>query len=82
MNLTASTPPKQVAAYLRTLPSIRERCTRVFDLAKQGKLQYFNYHPDKEPDLTAFCVDIIKVRLFLHLAVEIFLIQVAARLWN
>ncbi|KAJ7216303.1 hypothetical protein GGX14DRAFT_441079 [Mycena pura] len=60
MNLTASTPPKQVAAYLRTLPSIRERCTRVFDLAKQGKLQYFNYHPDKEPDLTAFCVDIIK----------------------
>ncbi|KAJ7692908.1 hypothetical protein B0H17DRAFT_512940 [Mycena rosella] len=60
MNLTANTPPAQTAEYLRTLPSIRERCTRVFDLAKEGKLQYFDYHPEKEDDVTAFCVDIIK----------------------
>ncbi|KAJ7260531.1 hypothetical protein C8J57DRAFT_1514470, partial [Mycena rebaudengoi] len=60
MNLTSNAPPTQTAEYLRTLPSIRERCTRVFDLAKDGKLEYFNYHPDKEQDVTAFCVDIIK----------------------
>ncbi|KAJ7120249.1 hypothetical protein C8R44DRAFT_831831 [Mycena epipterygia] len=60
MNLTANTPPALTAAYLRTLPAIRERCTRVFDLAKEGKLEYFDYHPEKEADVTAFCVDIIK----------------------
>ncbi|KAJ7482024.1 hypothetical protein FB451DRAFT_1338457 [Mycena latifolia] len=60
MNLTANTPPAQTAEYLRTLPAIRERCTRVFDLAKEGKLQYFDYHPEKEDDVTSFCVDIIK----------------------
>ncbi|KAJ6617093.1 hypothetical protein B0H10DRAFT_2034694 [Mycena sp. CBHHK59/15] len=60
MNLSAKTPPAQTAAYLRTLPAIRERCTRVFDLAKAGQLQYFDYHPEKEQEVTAFCVDIIK----------------------
>ncbi|KAF7295583.1 hypothetical protein MIND_01098300 [Mycena indigotica] len=61
MNLAATTPPNQIAAYLRTLPAIRERCTRVFDLAKEGKLEYFEYHPEKERDVAAFCVDIIKI---------------------
>ncbi|KAJ7172934.1 hypothetical protein C8R43DRAFT_977939 [Mycena crocata] len=60
MNLTPNTPPAQTAVYLRTLPAIRERCTRVFELAKEGKLQYFDYHPEKEADVTAFCIDIIK----------------------
>jgi hypothetical protein len=48
--------------YLRTLPSIRERCGRVHDLAKQGKLQYFDYHPEKEEIVTDFCIRIIRVR--------------------
>jgi Protein of unknown function (DUF1688) len=50
-----------IAEYLRTLPAIRERCQRVFDLATQGKLQYLDYHPEKEADVAAFCVHIITV---------------------
>ncbi|KAI9511379.1 DUF1688-domain-containing protein [Russula earlei] len=46
--------------YLRTLPSIRERCGRVHDLAKQDKLQYFVYHPEKEEDVINFCIRIIQ----------------------
>jgi hypothetical protein len=49
------------AEYLRTLPAIRERCQRVFDLATQGRLQYFDYHPEKEAEVAAFCVHIITV---------------------
>jgi Protein of unknown function (DUF1688) len=51
----------QMIEYLRTLPSIRERCGRVHDLARQGKLQYFNYHPEREQDVTDYCVRIIQV---------------------
>ncbi|KAF5374100.1 hypothetical protein D9615_008835 [Tricholomella constricta] len=43
----------QKADYLRTLPAIRENCTRVHH---QGKLEYFDYHPDKEADVAAFCI--------------------------
>ncbi|THU98479.1 DUF1688-domain-containing protein [Dendrothele bispora CBS 962.96] len=50
---------EQKAAYLRTLPAIRERCGRVFELAKEGKLQYFDYHPEKEGDVTEFCLGIM-----------------------
>nr|GAT45811.1 predicted protein [Mycena chlorophos] len=60
MNLAATMPATQIAAYLQTLPAIRERCTRVFELAKEGKLEYFEYHPEKERDVAAFCVEIIK----------------------
>ena len=55
--------PEQTAAYLRTLPAIRERCWRVHALAKECKRQYFTYHPEKEADVAAFCVDIMKVRI-------------------
>lgn len=55
--------PKQTAAYLRTLPAIRERCTRVHDLARQGKLEYFDYHPEQEDAVASFCVEIITVRI-------------------
>ncbi|KAJ3766899.1 hypothetical protein FB446DRAFT_362403 [Lentinula raphanica] len=51
---------KDKASYLRTLPAIRERCGRVFELAKAGKLEYFDYHPDKEEDVTAYCLNIIQ----------------------
>lgn len=60
MNITGIISPEERAAYLRTLPSIRERCGRVFELAKEGKLEYFDYHPDKEADVAAFCVNIMK----------------------
>lgn len=52
--------PVARAVYLRTLPSIRERCSRVHDLAKQGKLKYFDYHPDKEDAVIEFCAGVIE----------------------
>ncbi|KAH0579798.1 hypothetical protein H2248_002631 [Termitomyces sp. 'cryptogamus'] len=60
MNITGIIPLEQKAEYLRTLPAIRERCSRVHDLAKQGKLQYFDYHPEKEADVADFCIEIMK----------------------
>ncbi|KAG6908038.1 hypothetical protein DXG01_006400 [Tephrocybe rancida] len=60
MNIAGIIPLEQKAEYLRTLPAIRERCGRVHDLAKQGKLQYFDYHPEKEADVAAFCIEIMK----------------------
>ena len=53
--------PEQTAAYLRTLPAIRERCSRVHALAQEGKLEYFDYHSEKEDAVASFCIDIIKV---------------------
>ncbi|EIN14439.1 DUF1688-domain-containing protein [Punctularia strigosozonata HHB-11173 SS5] len=60
MMMQSALPLEQKAAYLRTLPAIRERCGRVHDLAKAGKLQYFDYHPEKEPDAANFCVELIQ----------------------
>ena len=57
--------PQQTAAYLRTLPAIRERCSKVHELAKKGELQYFEYHPEKENDVADFCLNIIQVRHYL-----------------
>lgn len=68
MNIAGTIPLEQKAAYLRTLPAVRERCSKVFELAKQDRLQYFSYHPDKEAELTEFCLGIIKVRLFQRVA--------------
>ncbi|KAF8148439.1 hypothetical protein B0H34DRAFT_668631 [Crassisporium funariophilum] len=60
MNLGVSIPASETAAYLRTLPAIRERCGRVHDLAKKGKLDYFEYHPEKEDEVATFCIEIMK----------------------
>jgi len=60
MNLGIDIPLQQTAAYLRTLPAIRERCGQVFELAKQGRLEFFDYHPEKESDVAAYCTGIIK----------------------
>jgi len=60
---TLSSSTEQTVEYLRTLPSIRERCGRIHDLAKQGKLHYFDYHPVKEEDVIKFCIRIIRVSL-------------------
>ena len=62
MNVSSILSPEGTAAYLRTLPAIRERCGRVFELSKQGKLEYFDYHPEKEADVVKFCTEIIQVR--------------------
>ncbi|EEB98183.1 hypothetical protein MPER_02354, partial [Moniliophthora perniciosa FA553] len=59
MSLTPEIPLEQKAAYLRTLPAIRERCSKVFALAKEGKLEYFDYHPEKESEVAEFCAGII-----------------------
>jgi Protein of unknown function (DUF1688) len=61
MNISSIDNPQSKAAYLRTLPAIRERCQRVYELAKEGKLQYFDYHPEKEADVATFCVEVMKV---------------------
>jgi hypothetical protein len=61
MNIAGIIPLSEKATYLRTLPSIRERCNRVYDLATQGKLQYFDYHSEKEDVAVELCIDIIKV---------------------
>ena len=48
------------AAYALThnLPQL----VRVHALAKEGKLEYFDYHPEKEVEAAAFCVEIMKAR--------------------
>ncbi|PWN47081.1 DUF1688-domain-containing protein [Violaceomyces palustris] len=51
-------PPK--VAYLRSLPSIRERCSKVFSLAQQGKLDYFDYDVSKESEVVDYCASIIE----------------------
>jgi hypothetical protein len=61
MNITSIHSQEARAVYLRTLPAIRERCGRVHELAKEGKLQYLDYHPEKEADVAEFCVKIMKV---------------------
>ncbi|KAJ2914581.1 hypothetical protein MD484_g5816, partial [Candolleomyces efflorescens] len=60
MNLSAVAPLSQKAAYLRTLPAIRERCGKVYELATQGKLQYFDYHPENEALAVDLCIGIMK----------------------
>ncbi len=61
MNISADLSLPQQTQYLRTLPAVRERCGLIFDLAKQGKLQYLDYHADKEGVITEFCSGIIAV---------------------
>lgn len=61
MNPGGIVPAYQTAIYLRTLPSIRERCRRVHELAKEGKLQYFDYNSEKEKDVAQFCIGLMKV---------------------
>ncbi|TFL03729.1 DUF1688-domain-containing protein [Pterulicium gracile] len=60
MSLLTTFTTDDQTAYLRTLPAIRERCSRVFKLAEQNKLEYFDYHPEKEKDVVEFCINIIK----------------------
>ncbi|KAG8778406.1 hypothetical protein FRC16_003853 [Serendipita sp. 398] len=45
---------------LRSLPTIRQRCTLVHNLAQQGRLEYFEYHPEAEAKVVDFCSTIMK----------------------
>ena len=58
------TPELSKARYLLTLPAIRDRCSQVYDLAKEGKLEYFEYHPENEKEVVDFCLKIIEVTGF------------------
>ncbi|CAE6474930.1 hypothetical protein ACGC1H_006220 [Rhizoctonia solani] len=60
MNISSVFSIESTVTYLRTLPSIRDRCSRVHDLAQQGKLEYFDYHPEKEKEVVEFCAKIIE----------------------
>ncbi|KIM64619.1 hypothetical protein SCLCIDRAFT_1213118 [Scleroderma citrinum Foug A] len=60
LSLLSQQDPQVQAMYLRTLPSIRECCLKVHDLAKRGGLQYFDYHPEKEDAVIEFCTSIIE----------------------
>ncbi|KAF8513594.1 hypothetical protein BU17DRAFT_53148 [Hysterangium stoloniferum] len=60
MSLFIQSSPIQTAAYLKTLPSIRERCIRVYELAKQDRLEFFKYSPEKEAEVVNFCINIIQ----------------------
>ncbi|KAG8695358.1 hypothetical protein FRC08_007876 [Ceratobasidium sp. 394] len=60
MDIGITSSIQNTVAYLRTLPSIRERCSRVHALAQEGKLEYFDYHPEKEGEVVKFCAGIIE----------------------
>jgi len=60
MEFTIQQTSEVKAAYLQTLPAIRERCSAVHALARQGKLEYFDYHSEKEADVIDFCIKIIE----------------------
>jgi len=59
--ITQSLMPELKAQYLPTLPAIRDRCAQVHNLAKQGKLEYFEYHLENEEKVADFCLQIIQV---------------------
>lgn len=48
-------------SYLRTLPAVRERCSKVYKLAQEGQLEYFELHEDKLAEVVDFCGKIITV---------------------
>jgi hypothetical protein len=48
--------------HLLSLQAVREKAHIVFDLAKQGLLNHFDYHPDRLDAVVEFVVGIIQVR--------------------
>ncbi|KAL7416831.1 DUF1688-domain-containing protein [Mrakia frigida] len=45
--------------YLRTLPAVRERCSKIYALAQKGELKYFDLHEDKLAEVVEFTGKII-----------------------
>lgn len=46
--------------YLTSLDAVRERCTQVLQLGKQGQLEHFDVHMDKLSEVVQFVQDLIK----------------------
>lgn len=59
MSLSSDDIAQQISI-LRSLPTIRARCSQVHALAQQNRLQYFSYHPDKEQDAVEFCLGLMR----------------------
>ena len=47
-------------AYLLSPRAIRDRCGRVLDLAQQGKLAHFHYHPERLQQTVDYVITVIK----------------------
>ncbi|BGP23953.1 hypothetical protein Rt10032_c05g2338 [Rhodotorula toruloides] len=56
---SATSPSGKLASYLRSLPSIRERCSRVFTLAQEGKLDYWSLDLSREAEIIDFVCGLI-----------------------
>ena len=67
--------------YLTSLEAVRERCNKVFGLAKENKLQYFNYNEEREVSVAEFCITLLKVRAMIppH---QCICDTIVARLWH
>ncbi|SNX83179.1 related to protein urg3 [Melanopsichium pennsylvanicum] len=61
--MSASCPTSTVSpavAYLRTLPAVRERCSKIFNaVAINGEGEYFTYDASKEQAVADYCINII-----------------------
>ena len=62
----APDPRVDPAAYLRSIGSVRERCSLVLDKAKKNQLNHFTVDMSKWQDTVKFVVSIIKVVSILH----------------
>ena len=54
-----TTPP--IVKYLRSLEAVRDRSQQVYALAQQGKLDHWDFHEDRFPQVVDFCAAIIEV---------------------
>jgi hypothetical protein len=52
--------PSEEVAYLRSLKSVRERCSAVFALAEKNKLEFWDLDLSKEDEVVEFCAGLIK----------------------
>ena len=57
--MASQTPP--IITYLRSLEGVRERSQLVFNLAIQGKLDHWDWHQEKLPDVIDYCARILEV---------------------
>ena len=56
-----SDPAIDPAGYLRSINSVRERCSLVLKKSKQNKLEHFTVDIDRFAETTRFVVSVIKV---------------------
>lgn len=49
------------AEYYLSLPSIRAQCAKVFNLVREGKLEWWEYDSGKEGVVLDFCENLLEV---------------------